>query len=179
MDHRSPLESFFGVIGSLPQGHDKPVKQAVYNAVALLLLFLCCAAALGLYLILEPFIKPLMWALLVGSALHPLKRSLRDRFQGWFQMLEDTNTPTVLGLVLLPINIFNEVSECIGKFLWDRLKLILAIAILVPVAIFLYQFTPGVMISMLWTMTVWFYRSLNFIISNSTFIVVSALELCY
>uniref|UniRef100_A0AAR5Q941 Transmembrane protein 245 n=1 Tax=Dendroctonus ponderosae TaxID=77166 RepID=A0AAR5Q941_DENPD len=179
MDHRSPLESIFGAIGNLSHGHDKPVKQAVYNAVALLLIFLCCAAVLGLYLILYPFIKPLMWALLVGSALHPLKRSLRDRFQGWFQMLEDTNTPTILGLVLLPINIFNEVSECIGQFLWDRIKLILAIAVLIPVAVLLYNFTPGVIISMLWSGTVWIYRALNFVISNSTLPVVSVIILCY
>lgn len=178
MDHRSPLESIFGVIGNLSQGHDKPVKQAVYNAVALLLIFLCCAAALGLYLILYPFIKPLMWALLVGSALHPLKRSLRDRFQGWFQMLEDTNTPTILGLVLLPINIFNDVSECIGQFLWDRIKLILAFAVLIPVAVLLYNFTPQVVISLLWSGTLWIYWALNFVISNSTLSVVS-LDSCW
>lgn len=168
MDHRSPLESFFGVIGSLPQGHDKPVKQAVYNAVALFLLFLCAAAALGLYMILEPFVKPLMWALLVGSALHPLKRSLRDRFQNWFQMLETTNTPAILGFALLPVNIFNDVSEGIGQFLWDRLKLIVTFAILIPSAIFLYHFTPSVMISALWKVILWNYNTLNFVISNSS-----------
>lgn len=173
MDHRSPLESFFGVIGSLPQGHDKPVKHALYNAVAMLLLFLCCAAALGLYMILEPFVKPLMWAVLVGSALHPLKRSLRDRFQSWFVMLEDTNTPAVLGIVLLPINIFNELSECIGEFLWNRLKLIIIFAILIPVAMLLYHFTPSVMISLLWNSTVMTYRSLNFLITNSTLTLVT------
>ncbi|KAK9875492.1 hypothetical protein WA026_007883 [Henosepilachna vigintioctopunctata] len=82
MDTRSPLEGIFNIIGGgLPQGHDKPLKQALYNAVALLLLFLCCAAGWALFVILEPFMKPLMWALLVGSVLHPLKRSLRDTFQ--------------------------------------------------------------------------------------------------
>lgn len=173
MDTRSPLESIFGVIGSLPQGHDKPVKQAVYNAVALLLLLMCAAAALGLYWILEPFVKPLMWALLVGSALHPLKRSLRDRFQGWFQMLEDTNTPAVLGLVLLPVNIFNNVSECIGQFLWNRIKVILAITVLLPVGVLLYNFTPGIMVAVLWTGTSWVFHSLNFIIIHSTVTLVS------
>lgn len=173
MDTRSPLESIFGVIGSLPQGHDKPVKQAVYNAVALMLLFMCAAAALGLYWILEPFVKPLMWALLVGSALHPLKRSLRDRFQGWFQMLEDTNTPTVLGLVLLPVNIFNNVSECIGQFIWDRIKIILAITVLLPVGVLLYNFTPNIVVAVLRTGTSWVFHTLNFIIIHSTLTLVS------
>ncbi|XP_066249575.1 transmembrane protein 245 [Euwallacea similis] len=179
MDHRSPLESFFGVIGSLPQGHDKPVKQAVYNAVALFLLFLSCVAGLALYLILEPFVKPLMWALLVGSALHPLKRSLRDTFRAWLQNLEDTNTPTVLGLVLLPMNIFNQVAECIGQFLWDHIKLILTITILIPLAILVYNFTPRTVVSLLWISTLWVYKSLNFVISNSTLTLVSLLIIAY
>ncbi|XP_050296615.1 transmembrane protein 245-like isoform X2 [Anthonomus grandis grandis] len=179
MDHRSPLETIFGVIGSLPQGQDKPVKQAVFNAVALFLLFLCCAAAFGLYWILEPFVKPLMWAILVGSALHPLKRSLRDRFQSWFQMLEDTNTPAVLGLVLLPINIFNDVSEIIGEFLYARIKLILTITVVIPLAVLIYNFTPTVVISVLSTSAIWVYRSLNFVISNCTLTLVSIILLGY
>ncbi|RZC33168.1 transmembrane protein 245 [Asbolus verrucosus] len=114
MDHRSPLESIFGIIGGLPQGHDKPVKHALYNAVALLLLFLCCAATWALFMILEPFVKPLIWALLVGSVLHPLKRSLRDKFQTWFESLEISHTPVILGVILLPINIVNDLSDLIG-----------------------------------------------------------------
>ncbi|KAL1501630.1 hypothetical protein ABEB36_006926 [Hypothenemus hampei] len=179
MDHRSPLDSIFGVIGSLPQGHDKPVKQALYNAVALFLLFVACAAALGLYMILEPFVKPLMWAVLVGSALHPLKRSLRDLFQDWFQMLEDTNTPAILGLILMPLNIFNKISECIGMFFWEKLKVILAIAVLIPVIIVIYKFTPSIMVSLLWTCLLWIYKSLNYAISNSSITIVTFIILAY
>ncbi|KAH0812234.1 hypothetical protein GEV33_010558 [Tenebrio molitor] len=148
MDHRSPLESIFGIIGGLPQGHDKPVKHALYNAVALLLLFLCCAATWALFMILEPFVKPLIWALLVGSVLHPLKRSLRDKFQTWFESLEVSHTPIVLGVVLLPINIVNDLSDFIGDQLLKRIKFIISVCVAIPVILLIYNYTPKLVVTM-------------------------------
>ncbi|KAL3286204.1 hypothetical protein HHI36_000715 [Cryptolaemus montrouzieri] len=151
MDSRSPLEGIFNIIGGgLPQGHDKPVKHALYNAVALLLLLLCCAAGWALFVILEPFMKPLMWALLVGSVLHPLKRSLRDIFQDWFETLEEAHTPVVLGLFLLPVNIINNMSEFIGDILLRHIKIILGISIMIPVIPILYFYTPSFLITIIW-----------------------------
>ncbi|KAG5878439.1 hypothetical protein JTB14_027490 [Gonioctena quinquepunctata] len=117
MDHRSPLESIFSVIS-----HDKPVKHALYNAVALFLMFLCCAAGYAVYMILEPFIKPLIWAVLVGSALHPLKQSLRYRFQMWLETLEITKTPVILGIVFVPVSTVDSISEFIENASQDYLN---------------------------------------------------------
>ncbi|XP_060526969.1 transmembrane protein 245 [Cylas formicarius] len=167
MEVRSPLDTIFNVIGGLPRGHDKPVKQALYNAVALLLLFLCSAATFGLYVILQPFVKPLMWSVLVGSALHPLKRSLRDKFQDWFSNLDETNTPAIFGVVLLPLNIFNEVSECVGQFLYYRFKLIAIVFVLIIISVLLYFFVPSVVLSITWSLICWTYRFLNFFIDSA------------
>nr|CAH7737375.1 unnamed protein product [Callosobruchus chinensis] len=169
MDTRSPLENIFSVIGSLPQGHDKPVKHALYNAVALFLLFLSCAAGYAVYMILEPFIKPLMWAVLVGSALHPIKRSLRYKFQTWFETLECTNTPVVFGIILIPFNILNDLSEFIGEIIWTRLKLIIAACILIPVLHLIYFYTPKIVVAVIWQVIVLSFKSLNFILNISSF----------
>lgn len=175
MDHRSPLESIFSVIGGLPQGHDKPVKHALYNAVALFLLFLCCATGYALYMILEPFVKPLIWAVLVGSALHPLKRSLRDRFQAWFEMLEVTNTPVIFGVILLPINIINDLSEFIGESLYNRIKLIIGVCVVIPMIHLIYYYTPKIIATLIWKILMCSFKSLNFFLDNSTILVVSSL----
>lgn len=168
MDTRSPLDGIFNIIGGgLPQGHDKPLKQAVYNAVALLLLFLCCAAGWALFLILEPFIKPLMWALLVGSVLHPLKRSLRDKFQDWFQTLETTHTPVVLGILLLPINIANNISEFIGDTLLRHIKLIVSLSFFIIFVPILYFYTPSLFIKIFWNL-LWFLDLLLIYVLNIT-----------
>lgn len=174
MDHRSPLESIFSVIGGLPQGHDKPIKHALYNALALFLLFVCCAAGYAVFMILEPFIKPLMWAVLVGSALHPLKRSLRYRFQTWFETLESTNTPVVLGIMLLPLNITNNLSEFIGENLWKRLKLIIAFCVALPLLHLIYYYTPKIIVSVVWQLIIYSFRLLNFFLDNSSIWIVSS-----
>lgn len=173
MDYRSPLESIFNVIGTLPHGHDKPVKQALYNAVAFFLLFICCAAGYAVYVILEPFIKPLIWAVLVGSALHPLKYSLRFKFQSWFEKLSNSNTPVVFGVVLLPLNIVNELSEFIGENLWKRLKLILVFCIVIPTIHTIYFYTPKVIIAVMWNGMVFSFKLLSFFLENSSFYIVS------
>jgi predicted PurR-regulated permease PerM len=168
MDHRSPLESIFGIIGGLPQGHDKPVKHALYNAVALLLLFLCCAATWALFMILEPFVKPLIWALLVGSVLHPLKRSLRDKFQTWFESLEVSHTPIVLGVVLLPINIVNDLSDFIGDQLLKRIKFIISVCVAIPVILLIYNYTPKLVVCIFYKAYIYSCFILNFCLENAS-----------
>lgn len=147
MDYRSPLENIINIFGSLPQGHDKPVKQAVYNALALFLLFLGCAAACALYLILEPFIKPLMWALLVGSVLHPLKYKLAQRFKSWFDGLDDSNTPVVFGILLVPVNVTDNISELLGNKLLNHLKIIISVLIIIPCLHLIYFYTPKFLVN--------------------------------
>lgn len=173
MDYRSPLESIFNVIGALPQGHDKPIKHALYNTVAFFLLFTCCAAAYAVYMILEPFIKPLIWAVLVGSALHPLKHSLRLKFQSWFETLDTTNTPVVFGVFLLPFNIVSELSEFVGENLWKRLKLIIAFCIAIPILHLIYYYTPKVFITVVWKSMTYSFKLLSFFLDNSSLYVVS------
>ncbi|XP_023013732.2 transmembrane protein 245 [Leptinotarsa decemlineata] len=179
MDRLSPLENIFSVIGSLPQGHDKPVKHAIYNAVALFVLFLCCGAGYAVYMILEPFIKPLIWAVLVGSALHPLKRSLRYRFQTWFETLESTNTPMVFGIVLLPINIVDSISEILCENMWKRLKVIFVSVSVLIIMNVMYHYTPKCIISIIWQLILNTNSCLKFFLDSSSLVTVVTIVLGY
>lgn len=172
MDHRSPLENIFNIIGGLPQGHDKPVKHALYNAVAIFLLILCCATGWALYLVLEPFIKPLLWALLVGSVLHPLKHSLRKQFEKWFQHIEESATPFLLGICVLPFGIVNNFSELIGSTLLKYLKIFIAATIAVPVLHVLYFYTPTIIVTGLWKISGCLWSVTNFLINSLNIVVV-------
>lgn len=178
MDHRSPLENIFSIIGGLPQGHDKPVKHALYNAVALLLLVVSCATCWALYLVLEPFIKPLLWALLVGSVLHPLKYSLRWRFQRWFRDIEESGTPLLLGMCVLPLSIVNYVAELIGSVLWKYLKWIVGVVVAVGVLHVLWFYTPQVVVGVLWKFGGLLWSVTNYFIDGANFYVVSFYAKC-
>lgn len=168
MEYRSPLDNVFSFISGLPQGHDKPVKHALYNALALFSLFICCAGAYALYVILGPFIKPLMWALLVGSVLHPFKCSLAKRFRSWFVAMEESRTPVFIGVFIVPINILNDVSEFVGSKSLKYLKYIVAVAITIPLLHVIYHYTPRIFICITWKLASYSHALISFIINNAT-----------
>lgn len=68
---KSPFEHVFNYL--IPQGHEKALRHALYNALALFLLMVCTSVGYAVCFIMEPFMKPLLWALLCGSVLHPFK----------------------------------------------------------------------------------------------------------
>nr|XP_032817346.1 transmembrane protein 245 [Petromyzon marinus] len=79
-------------------------RQAVYNTGALLLAALWCGAAVWLCALLEQFLRPLLWATLCGSFLHPCKRALAARARAWLAELRARRRPLALAaLAALPL----------------------------------------------------------------------------
>lgn len=177
MDTLSLPFSIFKNIGTLPQGHEKPLKHALYNALALLLLFLSCAAAWALYIILEPFIKPLIWAVLVGSVLHPLKDTLAKKFRSWFDKVDESRTPVLLGLCVIPVNIINDIAEFIGGKLMKNIKILIGLILSVTILHILYYYTPIICTSLFWNIGLLMYNTLTFVIDNLTTSIVSKIQI--
>ncbi|KAK3925418.1 Transmembrane protein 245 [Frankliniella fusca] len=159
--------NFLGGSLSLP-GHEKAVKNALYNALAMLLLVVCCAALYALFFILDPFLKPLLWALLLGSVLHPFKYSLVYSVKNWLDVLETRGTPMVVAFVMIPVNAFDRFSDRVGGLLYRNLKLIFCLGVAVPLFLALYGYTPQVCLCFLWRMAYALYAAINFIVSLST-----------
>lgn len=151
MDHaRSPMDNLFNMLSSFSAGHEKALKQGIYNAVALSFFCLVSAAGYGLYIILRPFVKPLVWALLCGSVLFPFKYSLATTVQSWFTKTEASHTPLIVNISLLPVYIFNNVSENLGSFLWSHSKYIVGTILLVLGTLGVYHYTPTIITCLAW-----------------------------
>lgn len=146
----SPFENVFSFLGSLPQGHEKAVKHALYNALALFLLIVSSAAGWGLFIILGPFIKPLLWALLCGFVLHPFKHSLATVLQTWLQTLESSSTLLCFGILMVPVNIIDDISEKIGGQLAKHMKALTVIAVTAVMLHLFYAYTPRLCICLIW-----------------------------
>lgn len=132
---RSPFENVFQI---LPQGHDKALKQAFYNTAATLFVVLASCAAIAVYYILEPFLRPLLWAMLCGTFLFPFKCTLTNVSRRWLRGLTDSGTPLVVGLALLPITTVDCAAEKLGNFWWNNLKVIVAGCVIIPTLYFVF-----------------------------------------
>lgn len=147
---RSPMDNLLNMLSGFSVGQEKALKQGIYNAVALFFLCLVSAAGYGLYIILSPFIKPLIWALLCGAVLFPFKCSLATAVQSWFAKVEVSQTPLVVNVALLPVHMFDNVSEKVGTFLWIRIICIIWAASLGLLAIGVYHYTPNMITYLVW-----------------------------
>lgn len=115
-DLRSRTPIVENIISLLPSGHDKALKYAFYNVIALVLAGASILALGGVYCILEPFIKSLLWALLCGSVLYPFKRKLVAFAQGWMEGVKGSQVPFVLQLLATPVIVADSVSDRIGDY---------------------------------------------------------------
>lgn len=136
------LEYLNNVWQYVPQGHEKPLKQAFYNTIANIFILLAAAAVVAVYFVFSPFLRPLCWAILCGTFLYPFKRSLTDGLRGWLKGLSSSGTPFFLGLVILPAQVVATTSDTLSDVIWNNLGVIVAVlAGLVSLQLF-YHFGP-------------------------------------
>ncbi|XP_018397233.1 PREDICTED: transmembrane protein 245 [Cyphomyrmex costatus] len=176
---RSPMDNLFNMLSGFNVGQEKALKQGIYNAVALFFLCLVSVAGYGLYIILKPFVKPLIWALLCGSVLFPFKCLLVTVVQSWFIKVEASRTLLIVNVSLLPIHMFDNVSERVGSFLWMHIKYIIWTALLALLAIGLYHFTPNVIMLFAWRMFQIFSIISGFFILTCNIFMVSTILIGY
>ncbi|XP_075148232.1 transmembrane protein 245 isoform X3 [Haematobia irritans] len=95
------------------QNHES-FKAAMYN----FLIAAGIAAFVAVCFILGPFVRPLLWAFLMGAVLFPFKRKLAQLLNRWFEKLEERDSNVFVSLCLAPL----EATESCGSFFVNWLK---------------------------------------------------------
>lgn len=97
--------SFFGTSWrQLTEGnHRKSATRALYQSAANLFVLVVVAVAFALYYVFSAFLRPLLWAVLCGTFLFPVKRRATRGLLKWLRLLQANSTPLCVGMWLLPL----------------------------------------------------------------------------
>lgn len=157
------LSPFNAVLSSVGADHEKALKQAFYNTVALVFVVAGGAAGVAVYFVLDPFLKPLLWAGLCGAFLHPFKRTMAKIFTGWLRSMSRSNTPLIVGALVVPFQLLNTLSDVVGGFIAKHIRVIVTVSLLSPFIYGLYVFRPFLEIfSFLYSVGVTLYNIMDY-----------------
>lgn len=71
------------LLSMIPMGHEKAMRYAFYNVLAMVLAGGLLFMMWGVYCVLDPFLKSLLWAVLVGTVMYPFKKNLSGTIRQW------------------------------------------------------------------------------------------------
>ncbi|RXG58786.1 Transmembrane protein, partial [Armadillidium vulgare] len=177
---RSPLVDVWRQF--IPQGHDTALRNAFYNVAAAVFVGGAIAAAWSVYLILQPFVQALMWAVLCGSVLHPVKYTISTSVRKWLLEVDKTKSLLSFSVVFLPITCLDNLSEFIGWYVMNHMKAVTAVTVLLPLFYLIIHHTPSVLTHLAFCILSFLYHlirlSLN-IICNYNYIVIIGIILYF
>lgn len=171
----SPFNDVFNLI---TEGNEKALKQAFYNTIAILFILFVLSSVAAVYLVLQPFLSPLLWATLIGSVLHPFKRKL-TRFSRWW-LTDDTKRPISISVVKMPLTLVNFVVNTVAKIVQHYYKLlvfIFVVLLIVHLSLFYFSFTHSLFSLSTWAINSLIQLATNLVDSCNAFIL-STLILC-
>ena len=121
--------------------------QACYNAAALLFIFITGCILVSVYWVMEPFLHPLLWALLVGMVLHPFKHMSTSGITYWLKNVRRSGVPLSLAAIFTPLVFFNFLSCKLEHIVVKSWKAITGIALGIVVLVVMYVFSLPIYIA--------------------------------
>ncbi|XP_045122955.1 transmembrane protein 245-like isoform X5 [Portunus trituberculatus] len=143
---RSPLEHVWRQF--VPQGYDQALRNAFYNVAAIVFVGCVAAAAWSVYMIFQPFVQPLLWAVLCGSLLHPAKHTVTKWTRDWLAEVQTSHGLVSVAVAFLPLRLVDTVSEIVGRFVVAHVKSVVTVTVILPLLYIVIHHTPTVLSSL-------------------------------
>lgn len=147
--------------------------QACYNAVAFLFFFITGCVVLAVYYILEPFLHPLLWAVLFGMVFHPFKHGSTSQIKQWLTSLDSNGIPLSIGLLFSPFVFFNWMTQYFEYIFISSWKTIAALVVCIVSLFLAYVLNLSTYVSTGIELLSRLFALINEIMSQTAFLQVS------
>ncbi|XP_053667376.1 transmembrane protein 245 [Anopheles marshallii] len=157
------------------QGHEKPLRNALYNVLVVGVI----AVIVGVTLVLAPFFKPLLWAFLFGAVLFPAKKHLSASLKRWIERIEKDDKYLLLGVVSAPLCWVDSLGEFLTSWLKDHLKIITGLVGGLVTLRFILWLTPSEVFFSIWNFIVWIHSLFRTLLGSLSLQMVVVILLVY
>ncbi|GAU95946.1 hypothetical protein RvY_07462-2 [Ramazzottius varieornatus] len=93
---------------------ERQLRTALLNGFGQFFIVILVYVGYQVYQLLDPFLRPLSWALLVGIVLYPFKMALARWGKNWVNHLKATDTPLAVGILRVPLGLTDTALEHVG-----------------------------------------------------------------
>uniref|UniRef100_A0A915EWY3 Transmembrane protein n=1 Tax=Echinococcus canadensis TaxID=519352 RepID=A0A915EWY3_9CEST len=135
-----------GLSSLLPYTDRKALRYAFYNAVAVVCLVSIMVLCIAICLVLKAFLRPICWALIVGTCLFPCKLMLTVYLRKYLQQQKERGCLFVLTVALTPVKFFQSTATTFLDALWS--KVVPFTIALVSTGVFLFMQESGLFVSL-------------------------------
>lgn len=122
----------------------KAIKQSFFNCFVIVIAISVIAGLFAIKAVLEPFLRPLLWSVLIGSVLHPFKYKMLKSSKEFLDEIEANNESITINSLTLPIRLANYTINYVMNVIrqtWKLLLLILITLLIVHLSMFYFTFT--------------------------------------
>ena len=163
-----------------PFSDKKALKYAFWNAVVITCLMSILALCIAVFLVFQVFLRPICWALIVGTCLFPCKLMLTRHLREYLHRNRENGNLFGLTVVLAPIHLARSSIARILATLWS--KIIPLTAVLFSTGTFLFMQEFGLFLSLghrllrAYSTMSTFFASVSFVFPPLTVLIISALH---
>ncbi|KRX89048.1 Transmembrane protein [Trichinella pseudospiralis] len=110
----------------------RDIISAFYNVLVFFIAASWLLGAAAFYFLFRDFAKPMIWAVICGIMVYPLKRSLTGKVCLWLDQLIVSDTALTFGLLALPWNMCIHLGSACLKSLNQNLRVTIMIVVTFP-----------------------------------------------
>lgn len=165
---RRATESFNHLWYNLRTGNQSALKGAMYNLV----IVIAVAAIIAVCLVLGPFLKPLLWSVLIGAVLFPFKSSLSFGLKRWFARIEEEDTHLLVGVVLAPLQALEAFGEYLTSVFMKHMQYILGGAFSLLMLGLFVSYAPKGLLCVVWRHVRWAHTLFTNVLSSIDYTIV-------